>query len=124
MDKTRNVAAICATVISVIALFLVALGGGTLLALESLLNVATMGRAGGTLLQAYPLGAGVLLVYAVGIALGIAALRWAMPAALAMLPLGACALVFGGPVAKVYGILMILCAIVLLVPMHLRRHVH
>ncbi len=124
MDKTRNVAAICATVISVIALFFVGLGGGTVVVLESLLNVATMGRAGGTLLEAYPLGAGVLLVYAVGIALGIAALRWTMPAAVAMLPLGACALLFGGPVAKVYGILMILCAIVLLVPMHLRRHVH
>ena len=124
MDKTRKVAAICATVISVIALSLVAVGGGALLALESLLNVATVGRASGTLLHAYPLGAGVLLVYAVGIALGIAALRWTMPAAAAMLPLGACALLFGGPVAKVYGILMILCAIVLLIPMQSRRHVH
>ena len=114
MKGIRRWVAIFATCISVTALFLVLVGGGMLLALESLLSVIALSPGAGVL--SYPLGAGVLVVYACGIALGIAAMRWPVAAGIAMLPLGACAFLFGGPVAMVYGV-VIVCAGALLLAM-------
>ena len=119
MKNARRGVAIFATVISLFAMITAALGGGIMLAMEGLVGVITFGQAKGTLID-YPLGAGVFIIYACGIALGLAALRWPVATGIAMLPLGAVAFLFGGPIAKVYG-LVIFCAGLLLLVTDRRR---
>jgi hypothetical protein len=120
MKSVPRAVAIFATVISIFALITALLGGGILLAMEGLVGVMTLGQAKGAL-ASYPLGAGVFVVYACGTALGLAALRWPIPTGIAMLPLGAVAFLFGGPIAKVYGI-VIFCAGLLLLATSRRRN--
>jgi hypothetical protein len=120
MNRVRRAVAIFATVISLFAMITAALGGGIMLAMEGLVGVISLGQSKGALID-YPLGAGVFLIYACGTALGLAALRWPLATGIAMLPLGAVAFLFGGPIAQVYGIL-IFCAGLLLLGSSRRRN--
>jgi hypothetical protein len=122
MNRLPRAAAIFVAVISIFALITAALGGGILLAMKGLVGVMTLGQAKGALAN-YPLGAGVFVVYACGIALSLAALRWPVATGIAMLPLGAVAFLFGGPIAKVYGI-VIFCAGLLLLATGRRGNAH
>ena len=105
MNRTRAALAFLATLVSATAIILTTIGGSVLFALEGLLQILTLGQATGVLSD-YPLGRGVLVLYACGIALGAIASRWPVSAAIAILPVGACAFLFGGPVAQVYGIVI------------------
>ena len=120
MNSMRRAVAIFATVISLFAMITAALGGGIMLAMEGLVGVVTLGQSKGPLID-YPLGAGVFVIYACGTALGLAALRWPVATGIAMLPLGAVAFLLGGPIAKVYG-LVIFCAGLLLLSTGRRRN--
>ena len=102
MKTIHRVLAIFAAVISIIALITAVVGG---IMLASLLSIVTLGQI--TTANSYPLGAGVLVIYAGGLGLAAAIPRWPSAAGAAMLPLGAIAFLFGGPIAKVYGIAMI-----------------
>ena len=121
MKNARRAVAIFATVISLFAMITAALGGGIMLAMEGLVGVISLGQSKGALID-YPLGAGVFVVYACGTALGLASLRWPIAAGIAMLPLGSVAFLFGGPIAKVYGIVMF-CARLLLLASSRHRNV-
>jgi hypothetical protein len=102
------------------AFVLALLGGSVLYATEGVLQaLVPSGRTN----LGYPLGAGVFLVYALGLGAGLAAIRWPFPAALAMLPLAACAFFFGGPIAKVFAIIFVSCAGVLMVSARRSQHV-
>ena len=110
MKNIQKAAAIFATAISIAALLLATTAGGLMFALLGMLGPA--GSASEPLGSA--LGAGVLLLYACGAALGIAAFRWPVQAGIALLPLGVCAFALGGPIAKLYGVLIFLTGVVVL----------
>jgi hypothetical protein len=100
-------AAIFAVAISICAFVLALVGGSVLYATQGVLQaLVPSGRTD----LGYPLGAGVLLVYALGLGAGLAAMRWPFPAAFAMLPLAGCAFLFGGPIAKAFAVVIACCA--------------
>lgn len=104
MKALHRALAIFVAIIGVLALLAAAMGGAIV---ESLAVIFTLGRNTGVGL--FPLGAGVFVIYLVGIGLGLAVPQRPRAAATAMLPLGVIALLFGGPVAKIYGV-PIVCA--------------
>jgi hypothetical protein len=104
MSRIRITLAIFAIVASSAALILAGLGGGALLALRGLLPLEFIPD---DKILHYPLGAGVFALYAFGIALGITASRRPITAGITMLPLGVCAFIFGGPVAQIYGVVIV-----------------
>lgn len=112
MSKKQRAVAIFCVVISIAAFVLVALGGGMLRALQELFG--TIGLGSDQDVFSSSLGMGVLAVYAAGTGLGFAALRWPLAMGIAMLPLGVCAFLFGGPVSKVYGILLFAAGAILI----------
>jgi hypothetical protein len=105
MNGVRKAAAIAAVAVSIVAFSSALLGGGLVVALSGVLRLLSLGADTG--LGSYPLGSWVFVVYVFGMALGVASMRWPLPAGLAMLPLGACAYFFGGPIAKVFGIVVV-----------------
>lgn len=105
MNRVRKAAAIAAVTVSAVAFLAALFGGGIVAALSGFFRLFGLGADMG--LSSYPLGAGVFVVYVLGIALGLACNRWPLPAGLAMLPLGACAYLFGGPVAKAFGVVIV-----------------
>lgn len=104
MKSVRKALAIFVAIISVLALIAAAMGG---VVMESLAVLFTLGRRSGANL--YPLGAAVFAIYSVGFGLALAVPRRPLAAGIALLPLGAIAFLFGGPVAGIYGI-AIACA--------------
>ena len=111
MNGVGKAAAIFAVAISICGFALALVGGSVLLATEGFLRIIAP-TSDPTL--GYPLGAGVFVIYVLGLCAGLAAMRWPFPAALAMLPLGACAFFFGGPVAKAFAIAIVCCAAILM----------
>jgi len=105
MNSFRRAASITAVAVSIVAFSSALLGGGVMVALSVVLRLFGLGADMG--LSSYPLGAGVFVVYVCGMVLGVASMRWPLPAGLAMLPLGVGAYFFGGPIAKVFGIVVV-----------------
>jgi hypothetical protein len=99
MNGIEKAAAILAIAVSACAFLLALAGGSVLYATEGVLRVLVPNSRPEL---GYPLGTGVFLVYAFGLGAGVAALRWPLTAAFAMLSLAACAFFFGGPIAKVF----------------------
>lgn len=90
------------------ALLVVSLGAGAVTVLGGLLGVLGLNMDTWRSLNAYPLGAvGAIAVYALGIALGSLAFRYARWAGLGMLLVGIVAIGLGGPVAKGYGVVLL-----------------
>jgi hypothetical protein len=112
MIRARRVVAIVTAIFSVTAFLLALWGGGALLAVQSLL--ATVGLASSQQdVLAYPLGNWVFLVYALGFAAALYALRRPRAMGVALIALGVCALLFGGPIARIWGVVAILSGLVL-----------
>ncbi len=107
MNRVGKAAAIVAVAISICAFVLALVGGSVLYATEGVLRLFIPNSR--TELG-YPLGAGVFLVYGLGLGAGLAAMRWPFPGAFVMLPLCACGFFFGGPIAKVFAIVTMCCA--------------
>lgn len=118
MSSLGKAAAIFGAAISGSAFLLALAGGSILYSTEAFLSVVGLR---GDIALGYPLGRGVLLVYTCGLAAALAGMRWAAPAGLAMLSLGAIAYVFGGPVAKVFAV-AIACAGAMLLVSSRRSH--
>ena len=112
MNGIGKAAAIFAIAVSTCAFLLALFGGSVLYATEGVLRVLVPNSRPAL---GYPLGASVFLVYALGLGAGLAALRWPFPAAFAMLPLAVCSFFFGGPIAKVFAIVILCCASILMV---------
>lgn len=117
-----NVPALLAVVISIAAFALALLGGGLMAALSTVFAIVGLGGDAGVI--NYPLGAGVFAVYALGLALGFAAMRWPARAGLAMFPLALCAFLFGGPVAKLFAVGIACAGTMLLVMTRHRNRKH
>jgi hypothetical protein len=94
-------------VISLAGFFLALWTGGLVVALYELfgsLGLASRSQAAAP----YPLGGWTLLIYVVGALLGYFARRRPLPMGIAMLPLSAVALMFGGPITRAYGVAVLL----------------
>lgn len=115
MKPLHKALAIFVAIISLLALIAAAMGGAIV---ESLAVIFVLGRKTGAGL--FPLGAGVFVIYLVGFGLGLAVPQRPRAAAMAMLPLGVIALLFGGPVAEIYGV-AIVCAGTAVLATFLRR---
>ena len=118
MEKILQLAAGFSITISIAAMLAAFIGGSVMQVLVGIFGFLAQGNVAPGL--GYPLGNGVFVVYLIGIALGVMAVRRPVLAGGAMLPLGACAFLFGGPVAKAYGIAFI-CTGFLLLGLGLRR---
>lgn len=118
MERILQLAAGFSIAISAVAIFVAFVGGSVMQVLVSLFSILALSDVTPGL--GYPLGNGVFAIYLSGIVLGVVALRWPVAAGGAMLPLGACAFVFGGSVAQAYGI-AIICTGFLLVGIGWRR---
>ena len=118
MNRLGKAAAIFGAAVSASAFVLALVGGSILYSTEAVLRV--IGLRGDVALG-YPLGRGVFLIYVCGLAVALAGIRWPAPAGLALLPLGAIAFIFGGPIAKVFAV-AIACVGALLVASSRRSH--
>lgn len=105
MIGLRRAAAIATVAVSMLAFLTAALGGGLAVAMTGVFKLFGLGNDAG--LTAYPLGTGVLALYVIGGAIGLSCVRRPLPAGVAMLPLAALAYFFGGPVARIYGIVTV-----------------
>ncbi|MGH8666843.1 MAG: hypothetical protein ACREUX_21475 [Burkholderiales bacterium] len=112
--------AIFTIVISLAGFFLALWTGGLVVALHELFG--SIGLASRSESAApYPLGGWTLLIYVCGAVLGYLAQRHPLPIGLAMLPLGVIALLFGGPITRVYGTIVLLIGIALIATVLYRR---
>jgi hypothetical protein len=118
MTSLGKAAAIFGAAISVSAFLLALAGGSILYSTEALLRVVGLR---GDMVSGYPLGRAVLLIYTCGLAAALAGIRWPAASGLALLPLGAIAFLFGGPVAKVFAV-AIACAGMMLLISSRRTH--
>jgi hypothetical protein len=102
MSRVCRWLAILSAIFSVTAFFLALWGGSLVMALHGLL--AALGLLSGADERLpYPLGVWVFPLYLAGLAVSLAALRHPRWAGLAMIPLGLCAALLGGPLAQLYG---------------------
>jgi hypothetical protein len=98
---------------AVCALILVGFGTVTAAAFNVLFRLVGVDLMKG--LDEYPLGVrGVLAVYAVGAALGWLALRQPKGSGIAMIVLAMVGFAFGGPVAKLFGLVLVVAALLCL----------
>jgi hypothetical protein len=75
-------------------------------ALSGVLGISMKGLIG-----EFPLGwPAVLLVYAAGAVVSFVALSRPRLASVGMIAVGLCGILFGGPVAKIYGVIMLVAA--------------
>lgn len=102
MSRVCRWLAILSAVFSAAAFLLALWGGSLLLAMHGLLAAIGL-LAGQQEGVPYPLGVWIYPLYLIGFAVSLAALRHPRWAGIAMVPLGLCAALFGGPVALVYG---------------------
>jgi hypothetical protein len=99
-------------VVSLAGFFLALWTGGLVVALHELFgSIGLASRSAEA--SPYPLGGWTLLIYVCGAVLGYFARRHPLPSGLAMLPLGVIALLFGGPITRVYGTIVLLTGIAL-----------
>lgn len=112
--------AIFTIVISLAGFFLALWTGGLVVALHELFG--SIGLASRSESAApYPLGGWTLLIYVLGAVLGYFARNHPLPVGLAMLPLAAIAMYFGGPITRAYGAILIALAAALIGAVFYRR---
>jgi hypothetical protein len=106
-------------VLSIVGFFLALWTGGLVVALHELLGaIGLVSRSDDA--TPYPLGAWTLVIYVLGAVLGCFVHRCPVCVGSALVPLGIVGLMYGGPIARVYGML-ILAAGVFLIGMVLYR---
>ena len=107
IDRRGQILALAATVI---AGAVAAAGGGMLYLVEAALN-GTLRIPMGSMLGGYPVTwPAVLLIYAAGGVVGLLALSHPRAGSVAMGVVGLCGILLGGPVAKIYGVIMLIAA--------------
>lgn len=108
-------------VLSLAGFFLALWTGGLVVALHELLGAIGLASRS-EYASPYPLGAWTLLIYVLGAVLGCFARRRPLHVGIALVALGIVALLYGGPITRAYGILMVVAAAVLIgVVLHQRR---
>ena len=106
--QLARVGALLSLVCGACALLLVVLSAAAFGAVGWLFDLFGVHSDLWTTLNAYPLGAiGAIAVYVLGMALGFFALRQPKLPSFGMLLVGIVAVSLGGPIAKVYGIILI-----------------
>ena len=106
-------ASIFLIVVSLAGFFLALWTGGLVVALHELLSA--IGLASRNLdASPYPLGAWTLVIYVAGAVLGFFARRHPLAVGVAVLPLAIVALLYGGPITRVYGVLLVLAGAALI----------
>jgi hypothetical protein len=116
--RAYRVIGVVVLILSIVAFFLALWTGGLVAAVHELLRAIGLVSASSQATP-YPLAAWVLLIYILGAVLGCFVHRRPMWVGGALVPLGIVALLYGGPISRVYGAL-ILVAGVLLIGMVLR----
>lgn len=108
-----RVAAIFIIVVSLAGFFLALWTGGLVVALHELLGAIGLASRNPDA-SPYPLGAWTLAIYVAGGVLGFLARRHPLPVGLAVLPLAIVALLYGGPITRAYGVLLLLAGAALI----------
>ena len=112
--------AIFTIVVSLAGFFLALWTGGLVVALHELFgSIGLASRSESA--SPYPLGGWTLLIYVLGAVLGYFARRHPLPVGLTMLPLSAFALLFGGPITRAYGVIVLLTGVALIGTVLYRR---
>ena len=120
VDTIFRGVAIFTIVVSLAGFFLALWTGGLVVALHELFgSIGLASRSAEA--TPYPLGGWTLLIYVFGAVLGYFARRHALPAGLAMLPLSVVALLFGGPITRAYGVIVLLTGVALIGTVLYRR---
>ena len=112
MSRFLRVVAVVTIRVSVVGFLLALWSGGLTIALQRLLGAIGL-VSGGEEATSYPLGAWTLLIYVAGGTAGFFVRRHPLGSAAALVPLGVVALIYGGPITKAYGAILVVIGIAL-----------
>jgi hypothetical protein len=120
-DRYYRIVGIVVVVLSLVGFFLALWAGGLVVAMHELLGAIGLASRSADA-SPYPLGVWTLLIYVLGAVLGCFVSRRPLHVGIALFPLGIVALLYGGPITRAYGMLIVVAAAVLIgVVLHRRR---